>query len=463
MKNAEEEVFETIRFFSEEADHLQGFHFLTDIDSGFGGLSLRIKDHFLDEYPRKPILTFPMWPSFYNDSTDTPFNPLRNHPFQCHYVMIFRNSILLTPGVDYSSSSKIAIQSATQRGSQTKFNLQEYLSTNFSTTYNYHNVILDEGSPVGSPYPQIFDTSMERANMITSWNSSNSMEKVLENISNQAEKLNLQKMNRFLEAGLEERRIQRVECSFVSYKLEWNQNNEDRLVDIIEEESNKEHQTTHSAYFSNRLRSGPSLRKQEFLPGEWIMDDFNYPPTIPVTATTESTTTTTKTTSKTTISTTKSLPSASTTINPQVTYREEEYGGSYDNDDLQIKTNEEPLGEPVKRRPRFKPTTIDHRRNTNEESIELPKKDAVMEENSSEPSSTANVRRQRSKKPVPNLINGTAVPQSEDEYKIMDFPEPSASPVIESNGNEKIPVLESPQNHSLQLEKDEVEERDFPE
>uniref|UniRef100_A0A0K2UL06 Uncharacterized protein n=1 Tax=Lepeophtheirus salmonis TaxID=72036 RepID=A0A0K2UL06_LEPSM len=289
------------------------------------------------------------------------------------------------------------------------------------------------------------------------------------------------------------------------HRLEWNQNNEDRLVDIIEEESNKEHQTTHSAYFSNRLRSGPSLRKQEFLPGEWIMDDFNYPPTIPVTATTESTTTTTKTTSKTTISTTKSLPSASTTINPQVTYRgepnelfvtqkedlytyptkrgprireEEEYGGSYDNDDLQIKTSqpprlnpyhtnielntdEEPLGEPVKRRPRFKPTTIDHRRNTNEESIELPKKDAVMEENSSEPSSTANVRRQRSKKPVPNLINGTAVPQSEDEYKIMGFPEPSASPVIESNGNEKIPVLESPQNHSLQLEKDEVEERDF--
>nr|ACO10413.1 misato homolog 1 [Caligus rogercresseyi] len=305
-ENEEESTFESIRFFAEETDHLSGFHFLSDADSGFGGLAHKIKDHFLDEYPRKSILSFPTWPSLYSEPSDVPFSPLRNPTrflnislslYYLHesslltplslnpgyfplpkkpssipgmgidHLSLYQSSALLasaidtlslpwrlksnpaptfefvdalsirgrkcltlstammmtssdaphihslTPGFQFSPDSQIRIQSAIQRGTPTKFDLEDYLKTNFPQSYNSYRVVQDEGSPIGRPYPRIFDSVYdkdERMNMITSWSSSDTMEKILNDIAAQASKLNLNKMSRFLEAGLEEDEFKEV-------------------------------------------------------------------------------------------------------------------------------------------------------------------------------------------------------------------------------------------------------------
>nr|ACO14966.1 misato homolog 1 [Caligus clemensi] len=308
-ENEEQNVFESIRFFAEETDQMSGFHFLSDADSGFGGLSLRIKDHLLDEYPRKSILSFPVWPSLYNDhSPELPVNPLRNPSrflnialslYHLHesslisplslnpgYFPLPRSPIdipgldidhqslhqssaplassldtislpwrlknnssstyefveglsqrgrkfctmstamatsgesdffSLTPGFKYSSESKIRIQSVVQRGPPiSTFNLEEYLQKAFPKAFNTHKIIQDEGSPMGHPYPRLMSTPMERVGMVTSWSSADAMESILNDIAKQVGKLNLNKMNGFLEAGLESDELDELVNGFMN-------------------------------------------------------------------------------------------------------------------------------------------------------------------------------------------------------------------------------------------------------
>lgn len=50
---------DTVRFYAEECDHMQGFNLLTDINNGFGGLSSGFLDYLSDEYHGKTVAAFP--------------------------------------------------------------------------------------------------------------------------------------------------------------------------------------------------------------------------------------------------------------------------------------------------------------------------------------------------------------------------------------------------------------------
>jgi hypothetical protein len=56
------EVEDRIRFFAEETDNLQGFHFIADSHSGFGGLAGRITDLLADDYGSKSTVNIPVLP-----------------------------------------------------------------------------------------------------------------------------------------------------------------------------------------------------------------------------------------------------------------------------------------------------------------------------------------------------------------------------------------------------------------
>lgn len=48
-------VLDSVRYFAEECDSMQGFQALVDVDSGFGGLAKSILQEVKDEYAKKPI------------------------------------------------------------------------------------------------------------------------------------------------------------------------------------------------------------------------------------------------------------------------------------------------------------------------------------------------------------------------------------------------------------------------
>ena len=50
-----DDCMDTVRYFAEECDSMQGFQSLVDVDSGFGGLAKSIFQEIRDEYSKKPI------------------------------------------------------------------------------------------------------------------------------------------------------------------------------------------------------------------------------------------------------------------------------------------------------------------------------------------------------------------------------------------------------------------------
>jgi len=58
-----------IRYFTEECDHLQGFHILCDSHNGFGGLASSALTYLSDEYRSKAKLTFSLTPACPPDQT----------------------------------------------------------------------------------------------------------------------------------------------------------------------------------------------------------------------------------------------------------------------------------------------------------------------------------------------------------------------------------------------------------
>ncbi|XP_064609443.1 protein misato homolog 1-like [Liolophura sinensis] len=67
-----------IHFFTEESDNLQGFHILSDVYNGFGGITSWISQYLEEEFPNKGTLTFGMHPAV----------PSTNHPSESiHHVI----------------------------------------------------------------------------------------------------------------------------------------------------------------------------------------------------------------------------------------------------------------------------------------------------------------------------------------------------------------------------------------
>jgi len=58
-----DEIEDSIRWYVEDCDYLQGFQMLLDADNGFGGLAGHILEHLSEEYPRKTRFTFPLLPT----------------------------------------------------------------------------------------------------------------------------------------------------------------------------------------------------------------------------------------------------------------------------------------------------------------------------------------------------------------------------------------------------------------
>ena len=53
-------VEDTLRYFAEECDSIQGFHLLSDWSTGFGALATCIAELIVDEYASKSIISFPV-------------------------------------------------------------------------------------------------------------------------------------------------------------------------------------------------------------------------------------------------------------------------------------------------------------------------------------------------------------------------------------------------------------------
>lgn len=69
LNNILAELEERIRFYAEECDLMQGFHVLSDMHSGFAGLSSSLLLYLSEEFPAKQKIVFPCYPtSFSSDS-----------------------------------------------------------------------------------------------------------------------------------------------------------------------------------------------------------------------------------------------------------------------------------------------------------------------------------------------------------------------------------------------------------
>ena len=61
--NSDCDSFEdSLRYFAEDCDRLQGFQFLFDMDDGFGGFAHRLLQHLGDEYRSKTVFAVPLLP-----------------------------------------------------------------------------------------------------------------------------------------------------------------------------------------------------------------------------------------------------------------------------------------------------------------------------------------------------------------------------------------------------------------
>ncbi|KAL5482082.1 hypothetical protein EMCRGX_G022365 [Ephydatia muelleri] len=59
-KKFQSNVEDTLRYFAEECDSIQGFHLLSDWSTGFGALATCIAELIVDEYASKSIISFPV-------------------------------------------------------------------------------------------------------------------------------------------------------------------------------------------------------------------------------------------------------------------------------------------------------------------------------------------------------------------------------------------------------------------
>ena len=58
-----ESLEDKLHFFAEECDQLQGFHLLTDWDTGFGGVASLLAQELADDYPGKGVAAFLISPA----------------------------------------------------------------------------------------------------------------------------------------------------------------------------------------------------------------------------------------------------------------------------------------------------------------------------------------------------------------------------------------------------------------
>ncbi|XP_055343430.1 protein misato homolog 1-like [Paramacrobiotus metropolitanus] len=90
----------SIRYFVEESDNLQGFQLLLDADDGFSGFTAALLDHLADDYQSKPILMYPLIP--------TPVLPAEIDPRKDFY-RLFNLALTLAGSSDDNNSHCLSV------------------------------------------------------------------------------------------------------------------------------------------------------------------------------------------------------------------------------------------------------------------------------------------------------------------------------------------------------------------
>eukprot|EP01048_Picozoa_sp_COSAG05_P003859 COSAG05_NODE_189_length_14633_cov_44.869134_2_plen_620_part_00 len=129
------------RRFLEECDLLQGFHVLTDADTAWGGVSVKLLEYIRDDYPTTPILTFagaqrggfPALAGDYNEvaaASTAPAGVARRKPLNTAVCMaeLANHSTLIVP-----FSSNTAASTLVRFPAQTDYNTSALAATAIET------------------------------------------------------------------------------------------------------------------------------------------------------------------------------------------------------------------------------------------------------------------------------------------------------------------------------------------
>ena len=81
---------DTLRYFAEECDGIQGFHLLSDWSTGFGALANCIAELIVDEYASKSVISFPASSASCTDNVSLTFSlPFQSVTCACVCVCVY--------------------------------------------------------------------------------------------------------------------------------------------------------------------------------------------------------------------------------------------------------------------------------------------------------------------------------------------------------------------------------------